>query len=52
MLRKEINNLFFEILIAKSFSEEALELLKTKKNRIILKKKNAILEDRRHFEQF
>tara|TARA_Y100000589_G_scaffold186650_1_gene176720 strand:+ start:4556 stop:6103 length:1548 start_codon:yes stop_codon:yes gene_type:complete len=37
---KEINKLFFEILIAPSFCEESLELLKTKKNRIILKKKN------------
>ena len=42
---EEINKLFFEILIAKSFSEEALKLLKTKKNRIILKKKNTNLEE-------
>lgn len=32
----EINKLFFEILIAPSFATEALELLKSKKNRIIL----------------
>ena len=42
---EEINNLFFEILIANSFSQEALKLLKTKKNRIILKKKNTNLEN-------
>ena len=34
---EEINTLFFEILIAPGFSEEAFELLKTKKNRIMLK---------------
>ncbi len=32
-----MNSLFFEILIAPEFSEEALKLLKTKKNRILLK---------------
>jgi phosphoribosylaminoimidazolecarboxamide formyltransferase/IMP cyclohydrolase len=31
-----INELFFEVLIAPSFSAEALDLLKTKKNRILL----------------
>lgn len=31
-----MNDLFFEILIAPSFSPEALEVLKTKKNRILL----------------
>jgi phosphoribosylaminoimidazolecarboxamide formyltransferase/IMP cyclohydrolase len=31
-----INEIFFEVLIAPSFSEEALGLLKTKKNRILL----------------
>jgi len=41
---EKINNLFFEVLIAESFSESALELLKTKKTRIILKKKNGNLE--------
>ena len=41
---KEINNLFFEILIGVSFSDDALKLLKTKKNRIILiQKKNTKL---------
>ncbi len=32
----EINNLFFEIIIAPSYSDDALEILKQKKNRIIL----------------
>jgi phosphoribosylaminoimidazolecarboxamide formyltransferase / IMP cyclohydrolase len=31
-----INEIFFEVLIAKSFSDEALLILKTKKNRILL----------------
>ena len=35
----EINKLFYEILIAPGFSDEALKILKEKKNRIILKKK-------------
>ncbi len=39
---EELHKLFFEILIAPSFSEEALEILKQKKNRILLvKKENA-----------
>jgi phosphoribosylaminoimidazolecarboxamide formyltransferase/IMP cyclohydrolase len=33
---EEITSLFFEIIIAPSYSAEALEILKTKKNRIIL----------------
>ena len=41
---EKINNLFFEILIANSFSNEALDLLKSKTSRIILKKKNVNLE--------
>ena len=36
---EEMNSLFFEILIAPSFSEEALEILKQKKNRILLVQK-------------
>ncbi|WP_207428284.1 bifunctional phosphoribosylaminoimidazolecarboxamide formyltransferase/IMP cyclohydrolase [Pedobacter sp. SYSU D00535] len=36
---KEINNLFFEVLIAPSFSEEALQTLTEKKNRILLQRK-------------
>ena len=43
---QEIDKLFFEILIAPSFSNDVVELLKTKKNRIILlQKKNTKLED-------
>jgi phosphoribosylaminoimidazolecarboxamide formyltransferase/IMP cyclohydrolase len=36
----ELNKLFFEILIAPSYSEAALNILKQKKNRIVLKHKN------------
>ncbi len=36
---KEINKLFFEIIIAEEYEIEALELLKSKKNRIILRRK-------------
>ena len=36
---KEINTLFCEVVIASDFDSEALELLKSKKNRIILKQK-------------
>jgi len=38
---KKINELFFEILIAPEFGEEALEILKSKKNRILLEQKNS-----------
>lgn len=34
---EKVNTLFCEVVIAPSFSEEALELLKSKKNRILLK---------------
>ena len=34
---EEMNDLFFEVLIAPAFDDEALELLKSKKNRILLK---------------
>ena len=37
---KEINELFFEVLIAPDYSEEALEILKAKTNRILLKYRN------------
>lgn len=37
-----INNLFFEVLIAPDYDHEALEILKTKKNRIILIQKQRI----------
>lgn len=36
----EINKLFFEVIIAPSYNEEALTILKAKKNRIILVLKN------------
>src|SRR5260221_1568562 len=39
---EEINKLFFEILIAPDYEFSALELLKSKKNRIILKQKQSI----------
>jgi len=37
---EEINEIFFEIVIAPAYDEEALEILKQKKNRIILVQKN------------
>lgn len=40
---EEVNKLFMEILIAPSFDEDALELLKSKKNRILLKRKDVQL---------
>ncbi|TSA27996.1 MAG: bifunctional phosphoribosylaminoimidazolecarboxamide formyltransferase/IMP cyclohydrolase PurH [Bacteroidetes bacterium] len=43
---EEINKLFFEIIIADTFENEALELLKSKKNRIILCRKPVALPDR------
>lgn len=36
---EQINNLFFEVLIAPDFDEKALHLLMAKKNRILLRKK-------------
>jgi phosphoribosylaminoimidazolecarboxamide formyltransferase/IMP cyclohydrolase len=36
---EEINKIFFEIIIAPDYDTDALEILKSKKNRIILKKK-------------
>ncbi len=40
---KEVNNLFFEVIIAPEYDEEALETLKSKKNRIILIRKDTEL---------
>jgi phosphoribosylaminoimidazolecarboxamide formyltransferase / IMP cyclohydrolase len=37
-----INEIFFEVLIAPSFDADALEILKTKKNRILLVQKNGL----------
>lgn len=42
----EMNNLFFEVLIAPSFSQEALTILTGKKNRILLKRKEVTLPSR------
>lgn len=36
---ESMNSLFFEIIIAPNFSEKAIEILRSKKNRIILKQK-------------
>ncbi len=43
---EEINQLFCEVVIAPSYNDEALELLKSKKNRIILVQKNVELPKR------
>ncbi len=40
---EELNKLFFEVLIAPSFDADALDLLKSKKNRILLKQNNVEL---------
>jgi len=40
---KEINKLFFEVLIAPSYSKEAIQSLTEKKNRIILKRQDVTL---------
>ncbi len=42
----EINKLFFEIIIAPNYENNALEILKSKKNRIILQKKDFALNDK------
>ncbi len=43
---QELNKLFFEVLIAPAYSEEALALLKIKKNRILLLQKPVQLSDK------
>jgi phosphoribosylaminoimidazolecarboxamide formyltransferase / IMP cyclohydrolase len=40
---EEMNKLFFEALVAPDYEQKALEMLKAKKNRIILRRKNVIL---------
>jgi len=45
-IAEEINKLFFEILIADSYENDALERLKSKKNRIILQKKSFEFSER------
>lgn len=42
----EINNLFFEVLIAPSFNQKALEILSGKKNRILLKRNEVKLPEK------
>ncbi len=39
---EEMNKIFFEVVIAPSYNAEALEILKSKKNRIILENNNVI----------
>jgi phosphoribosylaminoimidazolecarboxamide formyltransferase / IMP cyclohydrolase len=43
---KEMDKLFFEVLLAPSFEEDALPILKSKKNRILLKLNNISFSDR------
>ncbi len=40
---EEMNKLFFEALVAPDYEQKALEILKAKKNRIILRRKNVTL---------
>lgn len=40
-----INEIFFEVLIAPQFEEDALTILQTKKNRILLQQKETVLPD-------
>ncbi len=42
----EINNLFFEVLIAPSYQPEAVELFKAKKNRVILQRNEVALNNK------
>ena len=42
----EINKIFFEVIIAPGYATNALEVLKTKKNRIILTRKNTELPNK------
>lgn len=44
----EINNLFFEVLVAPGFDNDALELLKQKKNRVLLQLKSIPKQDMIH----
>ncbi|MEF8809529.1 MAG: bifunctional phosphoribosylaminoimidazolecarboxamide formyltransferase/IMP cyclohydrolase [Bacteroidales bacterium] len=45
---KEINKLFFEVIIAPSYEDDALEILKQKKNRIILVQKSSFLPKKQY----
>lgn len=46
---EEINKLFFEVLIAPAYTDEALQVLTSKKNRIILRRKEVALPTQ-HFK--
>lgn len=43
---QEINKLFFEVIIAPSYAEEAIAILKSKPNRIILVQKNTVFQQK------
>lgn len=43
-----INEIFFEVLIAPSFNEDALTILKSKKNRILLQQKTALKKSKEY----
>lgn len=43
---EEMNKIFFEVVIAPAYDKEALEILETKKNRIILIQKDSKLSDK------
>ena len=43
---EEMNKIFFEVVIAPSYEESALDILKQKKNRIILVQKSEALQKR------
>jgi len=45
---EEMNNLFFELIFAPGYEKKALELLKSKKNRIILQKKSTSFPKRQY----
>ncbi|MEJ7643374.1 MAG: bifunctional phosphoribosylaminoimidazolecarboxamide formyltransferase/IMP cyclohydrolase [Chryseolinea sp.] len=44
----EINKLFFEILIAPGYNDDALALLRSKKNRMLLKQKGNLVETKQY----
>lgn len=44
---EEMNKIFSEVIIAPAFDPEALEVLKTKKNRILLESSNIVLKDKK-----
>jgi phosphoribosylaminoimidazolecarboxamide formyltransferase / IMP cyclohydrolase len=45
---EQMNSLFFEVLIAPDYDKEALALLKTRKNRILLKTKNQLPDHKQY----